>query len=118
MNDGAFQSSNTFTALVAGDYSVTVMDDSGCETTSTYKVLNGTSYANDVKEIITINCVNPGCHDGSRSIPDWSVFSNVQASAEKIKTRTQNKSMPQGGTLTQEQIDLIACWVDDGALDN
>lgn len=36
----------------------------------------------------------------------------------QIRSRTQNWSMPLVGSLTQEEIDAFACWIDDGFLDN
>jgi hypothetical protein len=65
------------------------------------------------------SCAISGCHDGSvSSLPNFSNLSVIQANASMIKSRTQSGNMPKTGSLTQNQIDLIACWVDDGALDN
>lgn len=120
LNNGSYQSGNTFGNLEAGNYNITIADDSGCEASSEVQVKNGTSYENHVKAIITNNCAVSGCHNGSNgSIANFSTFSTVKNHASKIKITTQNKSMPPGDrTITQEQIDLIACWVDDGALNN
>jgi uncharacterized membrane protein len=52
-----------------------------------------------------------------KSIDGVQKLKNLAAS---VKLRTANKSMPPSGSsqLTQSQIDLIGCWVDDGALNN
>jgi len=44
----------------------------------------------------------------------------VQANADKIKQRTSDGSMPPPNNTepTPEEIQAIACWVDDGALNN
>lgn len=122
LDDGAFQSSNTFSDVSAGAHVITITDDSGCTTTAEIKVLTGVSYDNDIHTILMTNCAISGCHDGSNgSSRDWTVFSNVQTKAGNIKSRTSSGSMPpasSGKQLSQQQIDLIACWVDDGALDN
>lgn len=121
LDGGALQSSNSFTDLPAGDYTVLVEDDEGCETSLTVSVLSGVSYTNEIQAIIDSNCALSGCHDGGNSLPDWSVLANVQANAENIKNRTSAMTMPpasSGITLEQGEIDAIACWVDDGALDN
>jgi hypothetical protein len=120
LNDGSFQSGNSFSNVAAGTHNITIADDAGCEATSEVQVKNGTSYQNHVKAIITNNCAVSSCHDGSNaSLPNFNTFSNVKSNASSIKTLTQNGSMPPGNrTITQEQKDLIACWVDDGALDN
>ncbi len=120
LDQGSFQTSNMFTGLEAGNYTVTVRDDL-CETSQSHRVMSGVSYDAQVEAIITSNCAISGCHNGSNSLPNFSVLSNVQSRASNIRSRTQNGSMPpasSGRTLSQEQKDLIACWVDDGALDN
>lgn len=120
LDEGNFSTTNVFENVSAGTHNVTITDDSGCTTSAEVKVLSGTSYETEVKPIIMNNCAISGCHDGSTARPDWTVFSNVQNNAENIKSRTQAGEMPPAGSgsLTQEQIDLIACWVDDGAMEN
>jgi hypothetical protein len=118
LNDGNPQSENVFDGVGAGMQRITIADANGCEFILDQLVLAGTSYTSEVGPIIMNNCAVTGCHSGSQS-PNFSTFSNVQANAERIKSRTQSGSMPPGGrTLTNEQIQLIACWVDDGAKDN
>lgn len=120
LNDGAFQASNIFSNLASGTYEVVVKDATNCEVSAQKKVLNGTSYDQQVKEIIMTNCAISGCHNGDNGASrNWTVFENVQNKADRIKEFTQSGFMPQGdGTLTQQEKDLIACWVDDGALNN
>ena len=121
LNGGTASPTNIFGSLTAGSYSVMVTDNTGCSTTQTVKVLSGTKYSTDVKSIIDTNCAISGCHvSGGSGTGNFTVFANVQASASQIKASTQgtNPSMPKTGSLTKTQIDAIACWVDDGALDN
>ena len=120
IDDGSFQPDNTFQNIAAGPHQVTITDDSGCESVNEVQIMSGTSFQSHIKPIITNNCAVSNCHDGSNSnLPNFNVFANVKSKASQIKTRTQDGSMPPGGrTITQEQKDLIACWVDDGALDN
>ena len=117
LNDGEPQSDNVFTNLPKGSHEVSVSDQLGCEVTETVQVLSGVSYASSVKAIIENNCAVSGCHNGSIS-PNFTTFATIQSKADRIKARTGNKSMPQGSSLSQTEIDLIACWVDDGASDN
>jgi len=83
---------------------------------------NSVTFSGDIQPIIVANCALSGCHDGSNpSLPDWTVFSNVQSKAQLIKFRTGNRTMPPsnaGVQLTSDEIDAISCWVDDGALNN
>jgi hypothetical protein len=76
------------------------------------------SFANDILPLINANCQISGCHGDSGGIPSWSSYDNIFARASAIKTRTGNGTMPPGGGLTTEQIQMIADWVDDGAPNN
>ena len=117
LGTGSFTTTNTFSGLTAGEYDLVVNDASGCEVTQHITVSSGVSYSATVSGIIKNNCAVSGCHAGTQA-PDFRVFKNIHDNAAQIKTLTGNRTMPQNGTLTQEQIDLIACWVDDGSLEN
>lgn len=117
LNNGPSQSSNLFSNLATGLYTIKVTDAEGCSISLEDQVISGVSYSVSISNIISQNCAVSGCHAGSQS-PDFRQFSNIQSNAGRIKIRTQNKTMPKNGSLTQEEIDLIACWVDDGALNN
>lgn len=118
LNTNPPQSSPDFTAA-PGIYTITVTDVNGCEFSISKQVFSTTSYLLDIKPILMGSCIITGCHNGSNSsLPNFSNLSTVQANASMIKSRTQSKNMPKTGSLTQGQIDLLACWVDDGAKDN
>jgi len=117
LNGGPSQSSNIFTDLGPGLYTIKVSDADGCNLTLEDRVSSGVSFSTSISNIISQNCAVSSCHAGSQS-PDFRQFSNIQSNASRIKIRTQNKTMPKNGSLSQEEIDLIACWVDDGALNN
>ncbi|MEN8248123.1 MAG: hypothetical protein ABFS32_04270 [Bacteroidota bacterium] len=111
------ESSSLFT-VGAGSYDITVIDANGCEFTITQQVYTSVTFSTNIQPIIANSCSTSACHDGSNNLSNFTIFSEVQANASMIKSRTQSGSMPKNGSLTQEQIDLIACWVDDGAQDN
>ena len=117
INGGESQESNQFTDLKGGDYTVSVQDQTGCEITQEVNISTGVSFQNSIKSIIETSCAVSGCHNGSVS-PNLTTLSTIQSRASAIKSRTASGSMPRGSTLSQTEIDLIACWVDDGALDN
>ena len=122
LNSGAYQSSNTFTELAAGNYSVTVADATNCPTsTSAVVARTGPGFTSDIKPIITTKCAISGCHNGSQS-PNLSAYSGVKNNASDILSEISGKFMPpsnsSAGSLTQQQINLITCWVKDGALNN
>ena len=117
LNDGSFGSDNTFTGLARGEYDLIVQDAGGCQVTQTLRVQSGVSFANSISPIIEAKCAISGCHNGTQ-FPDFRVFKNIHDNAANVKTLTGNGTMPQNGSLTQEEINLIACWVDDGAPQN
>jgi hypothetical protein len=102
------------------DHKLPTPDGFGCSS----KVV---SYAVDVTPIINSSCAivgDGGCHNGGNGANlDWRVFSNVQQHATQMKdriTRTPGTSghMPQIGSITDAQIQVISCWVDQGAQNN
>lgn len=118
LDGGTPQQSNIFTNLPAGEHTIEVTDKNDCKFTITQTIQTGISYTATVESIISNNCAVSGCHNGSQ-YPDFRMLANIQANKVSIRTRTQNKTMPAGGgSLTQKEIDAIACWIDDGALDN
>ena len=117
IDGSSFSLTNVFTDLSPGNHTVAVKDDTGCELTQTIKLKSGISYSTSIATIISSNCAVTGCHNGSQ-FPDFRNFQNVQTNAAQIKTLTGNRTMPEDGMLTQSEIDMIACWVDDGALAN
>ncbi len=120
ISGGAFSDINSFTGLSSGNHFIGVKDVDGCTVNLSITIPRGksdTSWSNDVLPIVQTSCAISGCHDGS-SRPDLSEYSNAKKFATQMKTETRTRNMPRGRTLTQAQIDLIGCWVDDGALEN
>ncbi|MEP0366700.1 MAG: hypothetical protein ABJN36_01220 [Cyclobacteriaceae bacterium] len=116
--DGAPEvSESSFNGLATGSYQVTVSDANDCETTQQVKILTGITLSSHVEPIITSNCAVSGCHNGSQS-PNLSSATGIVSSASRIRARTSAGTMPPSGSLAQSQIDEIACWVNDGALNN
>jgi hypothetical protein len=99
-----------------GIHDITITDAIGCSFVMSKQVNSNVSFASDVQPIIANSCSVFGCHDGSNSsLPNFNNISQLEANASMVKSRTQSGNMPRGSSLTQNQIDLIACWVDDGA---
>jgi hypothetical protein len=88
-----------------------------CEETYTFSA--------DIKPIIQTKCAISGCHNGDMG-PDlnWTNFEQFHKRVESglVKYRVTNHIMPPAespaGPLSEEQIDAIACWSDQGALNN
>ncbi|MCF6361182.1 MAG: SprB repeat-containing protein [Cyclobacteriaceae bacterium] len=111
------QLSPTFTNLSAGEHEVVVIDDTGCEFSLIETILTGVSYSSTIRPLINTNCAISGCHNGSQS-PDFRTYDGVKANTPRIREFTQSGFMPRNGSLTEAEKNAIACWVDDGALNN
>lgn len=121
INNGLSSNDSIFNNLSHGAYSVFVRDSKNCTYTFTANVPHGNtgvSWSTQIKPIIGVSCAKAGCHVNGTGRTDLTKFEVVKANALQIKTRVVNKSMPFDSTLPADQIQLITCWVDDGALDN
>lgn len=120
INGGTFQSGTTFTNLGTGAYTVVVKDSQNCQTTASATLKTGVNYVTNVASIITRNCAVSGCHSGSQS-PSLSTFSGVSGNASRVLSRVTARTMPprsSGLSLTDAEIKLINCWVEDGSPQN
>jgi len=117
INGGALTTNNQFVSLGVGEYEILAKDNTGCEINQSVKILSGVNYSSSIEGIIQANCAISGCHAGAIS-PDFRSFSTIQQYADRIKVRTSAKTMPPTGPLPQSEINAIACWVNDGAMNN
>ncbi len=90
-----------------------------------YQCTDTYSFAEDVKPIIETKCAVSGCHNGDMGQDlNWMTFENFQKRARSglLKYRVTHRIMPPSispaGPLSQDQINAIACWSDQGALNN
>jgi SprB repeat len=117
LNLDQYQSANTFINLKAGSYSITVIDSTNCQRTATVTITrNGPSFSGTISSIISANCSTSGCHNGSRN-PNLSTYTGIHNNGAAIVGAISG-NMPPGKRLTQDQINLITCWVNDGAPNN
>jgi len=117
INEEPMQNSGIFTSLKPGNYVISVTDENQCSTEIQVQLFSGISYVESIQPIIEANCITSNCHDGSGNV-DFRIFQNLKNNPADIKSRTQSGNMPKNSSLTQAEIDAIACWVDDGALNN
>ena len=81
----------------------------------------GTSFSETIDPIINSNCAVSGCHVNGQQLPTLETYEQISVNSAKIKSRTSNGTMPppsSGLSLTSDQIEAIACWIDSGAQDN
>lgn len=118
-----FTAASTATSLSSGAITVIIKDATECTFTVAATVQRGDtgiSWSGEIQNIITTNCAVSGCHVGGGVSPNLTNFNGVQNSANSVKSRTANGSMPPASRadLTADQIRKIGCWVDDGAKNN
>jgi hypothetical protein len=118
-------STGTFTSLAAGTYNATITDASSCAINFSVSVpdQSSVSYANDIAPLLTVKCNTSTCHGGTKTgAKNLTTYESVKLYAAEIKQRTASGNMPKapkpGGSLTAEEIKIIACWVDAGAQSN
>ena len=79
-------------------------------------------YISDVKPIIDANCIVCHSSGGSASFRPLTSYDEVETHIDTILDRIQRpngdpQKMPQGGSLSQPNIDIIKKWKADGLLE-
>jgi mono/diheme cytochrome c family protein len=77
------------------------------------------TYTKDVKPIIDANCIS--CHSpGVQALTNYSqVKTNINTIIDRIsRANGDPQKMPQGGSLSPSQINIITKWKADGLLEN
>lgn len=118
LGTGAFQASPNFSGLAPDTYTVTVKDANGCEVEISTEITSTVIFA-EIRTLVQTNCATSGCHDGTQA-PNFTNDGNIIGQAGRIRARTSARSMPPSGngTLSNDQIANIVCWVNDGAQEN
>ena len=90
-----------------------------------YVCTDSYTFSADVRPIIETKCAVSGCHNGDMGADlNWLNFEEFhkRAASGKVKFRVTHRIMPPSdspaGPLTQEEINAIACWTDEGTLNN
>lgn len=78
------------------------------------------TYTKDVKTIVDNNCI--GCHSAG-SFKPLTTYNDVKTNIDGILDRIQRANgvpgkMPQGGSLSQSQINIFIKWKADGLVEN
>jgi hypothetical protein len=92
-----------------GVSSTTTGGNSACDTVT---------YLKHIAPIMTAEC--NGCHNNPPRV-NISTYAGIKGEVDNGNFKQKvvvNKTMPQGGTLTPKQLELIACWLDKGAPNN
>ncbi len=73
------------------------------------------TYQSQIKSIIDSRCATSNCH------PNYNTYEGLLPALQGGDFRREvlvNQTMPQGSSLTQDQINKIQCWVNDGFPEN
>lgn len=86
-------------------------------------VPNLVKYDSEVKPIIQSNCISCHAVSGAAAYYPLTTYAETKNAINSIIDRIERPSgdpskMPQGGTLSQSQIDVIKKWKTDGLLEN
>lgn len=123
INGGAFQSSNQFTGLSAGAFTIIIKDVNGCTGTLSVTVSATAPGAlfNDVKQVLASHCALSGCHVGPnpQNGLDWTNNCMIVNNALRIKARAVdgNPSImppPPNPPLSAADKQKIVAWVNAG----
>jgi hypothetical protein len=77
------------------------------------------SWSKDIKALIETKCSIPGCHTANSTTQlRLATYEQVQASQGDVRGQVFNRNMPRGTALSDKEIFLITCWIDQGARDN
>jgi hypothetical protein len=115
---GVYQTSNAFTNLAAGAYTVFVKDGDGCEKTSTVTLTTSTTAGplfTAVKALMSQRC--QPCHNNTlqNGNMNWEVDCNIVSNKSRIKVRAVDESsMPPGNPLTAAEKQKITDWIAAG----
>ena len=101
------QSNDDDMVVVNAEEAIEVVETDDCETIT---------YAKSVAPIINSTCIE--CHSTGKNFPNLETFESIKNNSARVKDAVATRRMPRGGSLSQEQIDAIVCWVDNGSLNN
>jgi hypothetical protein len=120
LEDRPYQTDSVFYQLDKGIYQVKVKDANGCQYQLFARVEHGDtriSYGNKVQPVISQYCSMAGFHNGDVGVTTNFTQFNIVKTYGMILigyASMQHRQPP----LPQQQIDLIRCWVEDGAPNN
>jgi hypothetical protein len=119
LNTGAFQSSNIFSTLSTGSYTISVKDANGCITSNSATVSDvpaGPLFA-AVRTVLQNNCVI--CHNGTvaEGGMNWTIDCNIVTFKDRIKIRAVDgipSPMPPTGFIPASEQQKIVNWINAG----
>jgi hypothetical protein len=78
------------------------------------------SYKSNIAPLIIANCATSACHTTGFSAGDFTSHTGVLTKVNNgsMRKRTLDGTMPPNSKISDDQIRMIVCWIDNGALNN
>ena len=78
------------------------------------------TFSTNAAPVFQAKCALSGCHgSGSSNGPgELTTYQQIFNARNDIRNAVITRLMPQGGSLTNEQLSSIVCWIDNGAPNN
>jgi hypothetical protein len=78
------------------------------------------TFSADAAPVFQAKCALSGCHGtGSSNGPgELTTYQKIFNARNDIRNAVLTRLMPQGGSLTDAQLNSIVCWIDNGAPNN
>ncbi len=99
----------------------------GCKHTPEPKPQNTTctpvSFSRDINPIIQQNCAISGCHNNGFANGDFTLYSDLKVKVDNGSFHNSvidfnAPKMPPAGKLPDAQLNLLQCWLNQGAPNN
>lgn len=115
--------------LLPSTFAIFMLDacvyDKGIEDTVVVEACDTISitYNSGIDIIVNNDCAISGCHDAGSGSGDFSTYTGLKEKADggQLENRVlKEKTMPPSGypPLTDEELQLIDCWLKSGAAEN
>ncbi len=81
------------------------------------------TYVSDIKTIVQVKCAISGCHDGNSGVVAFTGYTPLKERADNGRIESylfELKIMPPASAtqLTEDEKELLQCWLDNGAPEN
>lgn len=79
------------------------------------------TYSGTISQLFDSHCNTAGCHNAGSDDGDFTTYDLVKPWADNgeiAKETLDKQTMPEGGSLTSEQLGRLQCWLDAGAPNN
>jgi hypothetical protein len=119
INSGAYQSSNVFSNLPAGAYTISVKDLDNCTKSTTATIGTGAAgpLFSSVKTLVISQCKPCHINGGNNGGVNFDLDCDIVAKKDRIKVRSVDgipSPMPTNGSLTAAEKQKITDWINAG----